>query len=374
MTESVIPIFDLRDHRYRSMTPSIPAVLAAPSGLIADTRGRPLHDLRISVTDRCNFRCVYCMPKEVFDKDYTFLPHSELLSFEEIERAARLFVAHGVEKIRLTGGEPLLRKNIEKLVEMLARIDTVSGKPLDLTLTTNASLLARKARALRDAGLTRVSVSLDAIDDATFRRMNDVDFAVRDVLDGIETAQAAGLAPIKVNMVVKRGTNDGEIVPMAAHFRGSGIIMRFIEFMDVGASNHWQMDEVLPSADVVRRIHEAFPLEAIPANYSGETAERWRYRDGAGEIGVISSVTHAFCGDCSRIRLSTEGRLYLCLFATEGYDLRALLRGEHSDLEISNAIAGVWQGRTDHYSEQRSDPAVRQARAENKIEMSYIGG
>ncbi|MHA7681126.1 GTP 3',8-cyclase MoaA [Cupriavidus sp. PET2-C1] len=374
MTESVIPIFDLRDHRYRSMTPSIPAVLAAPSGLVADTRGRPLHDLRISVTDRCNFRCVYCMPKEVFDKDYTFLPHSELLSFEEIERAARLFVAHGVEKIRLTGGEPLLRKNIEKLVEMLARIDTVSGKPLDLTLTTNASLLARKARALRDAGLTRVSVSLDAIDDATFRRMNDVDFAVRDVLDGIEAAQAAGLAPIKVNMVVKRGTNDGEIVPMAAHFRGSGIILRFIEFMDVGASNHWQMDEVLPSADVVRRIHEAFPLEAIPANYSGETAERWRYRDGAGEIGVISSVTRAFCGDCSRIRLSTEGRLYLCLFATEGYDLRALLRGEHTDLEISNAIAGVWQGRTDRYSEQRSDPAVRQARAENKIEMSYIGG
>ncbi|MHA7680543.1 GTP 3',8-cyclase MoaA [Cupriavidus sp. PET2-C1] len=374
MTESVIPIFDLRDHRYRSMTPSIPAVLAAPIGLVADTRGRPLHDLRISVTDRCNFRCVYCMPKEVFDKDYTFLPHSELLSFEEIERAARLFVAHGVEKIRLTGGEPLLRKNIEKLVEMLARIDTVSGKPLDLTLTTNASLLARKARALRDAGLTRVSVSLDAIDDATFRRMNDVDFAVRDVLDGIEAAQAAGLAPIKVNMVVKRGTNDGEIVPMAAHFRGSGIILRFIEFMDVGASNHWQMDEVLPSADVVRRIHEAFPLEAIPASYSGETAERWRYRDGAGEIGVISSVTHAFCGDCSRIRLSTEGRLYLCLFATEGYDLRALLRGEHGDLEISNAIAGVWQGRTDHYSEQRSDPAVRQARAENKIEMSYIGG
>ncbi|KJK26203.1 molybdenum cofactor biosynthesis protein MoeA [Burkholderiaceae bacterium 16] len=374
MTESVIPIFDLRDHRYRSMTPSIPDELAAPSGLVADTRGRPLHDLRISVTDRCNFRCVYCMPKEVFDKDYTFLPHSELLSFEEIERAARLFAAHGVEKIRLTGGEPLLRKNIEKLVEMLARIETVSGKPLDLTLTTNASLLARKARSLRDAGLSRVSVSLDAIDDATFRRMNDVDFAVRDVLDGIETAQAVGLAPLKVNMVVKRGTNDAEIVPMAAHFRGSGIIVRFIEFMDVGASNHWQMDEVLPSAEVVRRIDEAFALEAIPANYSGETAERWRYRDGAGEIGVISSVTHAFCGDCSRIRLSTEGRLYLCLFATEGYDLRALLRGGHSDLEISNAIAGVWQARTDRYSELRSDPAVRQARAENKIEMSYIGG
>lgn len=374
MTETVIPIFDLRDHRYRSMMPVIPDVLAAPSGLVADTRGRPLHDLRISVTDRCNFRCVYCMPKEVFDKDYTFLPHSALLSFEEIERAARLFAAHGVEKIRLTGGEPLLRKNIEKLVEMLARIETPAGKPLDLTLTTNASLLARKARALRDAGLTRVSVSLDAIDDATFRRMNDVDFAVADVLDGIETAQAAGLAPIKVNMVVKRGTNDAEIVPMAAHFRGSGIIVRFIEFMDVGASNHWRMDEVLPSAEVVRRIHEAFPLDAVAANYSGETAERWRYRDGAGEIGVISSVTRAFCGDCSRIRLSTEGKLYLCLFATEGHDLRALLRGPHSDLEIANAIARVWQARTDHYSEQRGDPAVRHARADSKIEMSYIGG
>ncbi|MEC3769138.1 GTP 3',8-cyclase MoaA [Cupriavidus sp. SS-3] len=374
MTESVIPIFDLRDHRYRSMTPSIPGTLVAPTGLVADRRGRPLHDLRISVTDRCNFRCVYCMPKEVFDKDYTFLPHSELLSFEEIERTARLFVAHGVEKIRLTGGEPLLRKNIEHLVEMLAKIETVSGKPLDLTLTTNASLLARKARALRDAGLTRVSVSLDAIDDATFRRMNDVDFAVAEVLRGIETAQAVGLAPIKVNMVVKRGTNDQEIVPMARHFRHSGIILRFIEFMDVGASNHWQMDEVLPSAEVVKRIDAEFPLEPVQANYSGETAERWRYRDGAGEIGVISSVTHAFCGDCSRIRLSTEGRLYLCLFATEGFDLRALLRGGYSDLEISNAIAQVWQGRTDNYSEQRSDPAVRAKRAERKIEMSYIGG
>ncbi len=374
MTESVIPIFDLREHRYHSMKPAIPAQLETPTGLLADRRGRPLHDLRISVTDRCNFRCVYCMPKEVFDKDYTFLPHSELLSFEEIERVARLFVAHGVEKIRLTGGEPLLRKNIEKLVEMLARIETPAGKPLDLTLTTNASLLARKARALRDAGLTRVSVSLDAIDDATFRRMNDVDFAVADVLKGIETAQAVGLAPLKVNMVVKRGTNDAEIVPMARHFRGSGIIVRYIEFMDVGASNHWRMDEVLPSDEVVARIDAEFPLEAVPANYSGETAQRWRYRDGAGEIGVISSVTHAFCGDCSRIRLSTEGRLYLCLFATEGYDLRALLRGEHSDLEIANAIAGVWRERTDNYSEQRGDAQVRAARAARKIEMSYIGG
>lgn len=374
MTETVIPILDLREHRYRSMASGIPAELVPPTGLLSDRRGRPLHDLRISVTDRCNFRCVYCMPKDVFDKDYTFLPHAELLSFEEITRAARLFVAHGVEKIRLTGGEPLLRKNIEKLVEMLARLETVSGKPLDLTLTTNASLLARKARALRDAGLTRVSVSLDAIDDTTFRRMNDVDFAVRDVLAGIEAAQAAGLAPLKVNMVVKRGVNDSEIVPMAAHFRGSGVIVRFIEFMDVGASNHWRMDEVLPSAEVVRRIDAAFPLEAIGANYLGETAERWRYRDGAGEIGVISSVSHAFCGDCSRIRLSTEGRLYLCLFATEGHDLRELLRSGRSDLEIANAIAALWQQRTDNYSEQRSDPAIRAARAERKIEMSYIGG
>lgn len=374
MTETVIPLFDLRDHRYRSMTPAIPGTLAEPTGLVADTRGRPLHDLRISVTDRCNFRCVYCMPKEVFDKDYTFLPHGELLSFEEIERTARLFVAHGVEKVRLTGGEPLLRKNIEKLVEMLARIETLSGKPLDLTLTTNASLLARKARSLRDAGLSRVTVSLDAIDDTTFRKMNDVDFAVRDVLDGIETAQAVGLAPLKVNMVVKRGTNDAEIVPMARQFRGTGIVVRFIEFMDVGASNHWRMDEVLPSDEVVQRIGAEFPLEAIPANYTGETAQRWRYQDGAGEIGTISSVTRAFCGDCSRIRLSTEGRLYLCLFATEGYDLRALLRGGHSNLEISNAIAAVWRARTDNYSEQRGNPAVRAARAERKIEMSYIGG
>jgi cyclic pyranopterin phosphate synthase len=374
MTDTVIPLLDLRDHRYRSMVPSIPPRLEAPTGLVADTRARPLHDLRISVTDRCNFRCVYCMPKEVFDKDYTFLPHSELLSFEEIERTARLFVEHGVEKIRLTGGEPLLRKNVEKLVEMLARIETPSGKPLDLTLTTNASLLARKARALRDAGLTRVSVSLDAIDDTIFRRMNDVDFAVRDVLHGIETAHAAGLAPIKVNMVVKRGTNDSEIVPMARHFRGTGITVRFIEFMDVGASNHWKLDEVLPSAEVVSRISEAYPLEPLDANYTGETAQRWRYRDGSGEVGVISSVTRAFCGDCSRIRLSTEGRLYLCLFATEGYDLRALLRGGRSDLEISNAIAAVWRQRTDNYSEQRGNPAVREARAERKIEMSYIGG
>lgn len=374
MTESVIPIFDLREHRYHSMRPSIPEQLQQPDGLVADLRGRPLHDLRISVTDRCNFRCVYCMPKEVFDKDYRFLPHSELLSFEEIERTARLFVAHGVEKIRLTGGEPLLRKNIEKLVDMLARIPTVSGRPLDLTLTTNASLLARKATSLRDAGLSRVSVSLDAIDDPTFRRMNDVDFAVADVLRGIEAAQAAGLAPIKVNMVVKRGTNDDQIVPMARHFRGTGIIVRFIEFMDVGASNHWRMDEVLPSSEVVSRIDAAFGLEPMDPNYSGETAKRWRYRDGAGEIGVISSVTQAFCGDCSRIRLSTEGRLYLCLFATEGYDLRALLRGGYSDLQISNAIAAIWRARQDNYSEQRGNPSVRAARAAQKIEMSYIGG
>jgi len=349
--------------------------LAVPAtGILLDRLARPLTDLRISVTDRCNFRCSYCMPKEVFDKDYKYLPHASLLSFEEITRLARLFASHGVRKIRLTGGEPLLRKNLEVLIAQLAALRTPDGQALDLTLTTNGSLLARKAEALKAAGLNRVTVSLDGLDDTVFRSMNDVDFPVDEVLAGIEAAKAAGLGPIKVNMVVKRGTNDAEIVPMARHFRGSGIIVRYIEFMDVGASNHWQMDEVLPSADVVRRIDEVFPLEVIPANYSGETAERWRYRDGAGEIGVISSVTHAFCGDCSRIRLSTEGRLYLCLFATEGYDLRALLRGGHSDLEIANAIAQVWQGRTDNYSEQRGDPAVRLARAERKIEMSYIGG
>lgn len=339
---------------------------APAAGLpLADTRGRNVRDLRISVTDRCNFRCVYCMPREIFDKDYPFLPRTQLLSFEEILRVARLFVARGVRKIRITGGEPLLRKDIERLVEMLATLDGV-----ELTLTTNGVLLPRLAARLRAAGLHRVTVSLDALDDATFRRMNDADYPVERVLEGIAAAQAAGFDAIKVNMVVKRGTNDQDIEAMARHFRGSGHILRFIEFMDVGSSNGWKMDEVLPSREVVARIDRLFPLEAIDPNYEGEVAERWRYKDGAGEIGVISSVTQAFCGTCTRIRLSTEGKLYTCLFAQQGHDLRSLLREGADDTRIDAAIAHVWQRRDDHYSEIRT-AATAKAR---KIEMSYIGG
>jgi len=351
-------------------------VAHAPDGTLADTFARPLRDLRISVTDRCNFRCVYCMPRAVFDKDYAFLPHSALLTHEEIERVARLFVAHGVEKIRITGGEPLLRKNLEFLIERLARLTTHDGRPLDLTLTTNGSLLARKARALKDAGLTRVTVSLDALDDTLFKRMNDAEFASADVLDGIFAAQAAGLAPVKVNMVVKRGTNDGEILPMAERFRGTGVILRFIEYMDVGTSNGWNMTEVLPSADVVARIAEHFPLVPLDAHTAAETAQRWGYADGSGEIGVISSVTQAFCGDCTRARLSTEGKLYLCLFASTGHDLRALVRGGASDAEIATAIARIWQARTDRYSQLRGSASAEPAPdgAGKRVEMSYIGG
>jgi len=373
-TEKIIPLADIR---YTSRVPHIPARLTAPTGLLSDTRGRPLRDLRISVTDRCNFRCSYCMPLEVFDKDYAFLPQTSLLSFEEITRLAKVFVAHGVEKIRLTGGEPLLRKHLEVLIEMLAKLQTPQGKPLDITLTTNASLLAKKAQSLKDAGLQRVTVSLDALDDATFRRMNDVDFPVADVLKGIEVAQKVGLAPLKVNMVVKRGTNDAEILPMARHFRHTGAVLRFIEYMDVGATNGWRMDEVLPSAQVVERLNAEFPLVAVNPNYTGETAERWRYADGAGEIGVISSVTQAFCGDCNRARLSTEGKLFLCLFASQGQDLRALLRGGYTDEQIAAAVAHIWQGRDDHYSELRAalpaDTNLPDSHAK-RVEMSYIGG
>lgn len=369
MNAKVIPIADLR---YRNAVPTIPSLIEQPVGLLADTLMRPLQDLRISVTDRCNFRCVYCMPKEVFDKDYAYLPQTSLLSFEEITRTARLFVAHGVEKIRLTGGEPLLRKNIEKLIEMLSELQTPEGRPLDLTLTTNGSLLAKKAQSLKDAGLKRVTVSLDSLDDATFKRMNDVDFAVADVLHGIDVAHQVGLGPIKVNMVVKAGMNDQEIVPMARHFKNSPFILRFIEYMDVGGSNGWKMDEVIPSSAVVERIHAHMPLEAIAANYAGETASRWRHQDGGGEIGVISSVTQAFCSDCSRARLSTEGKLYTCLFATSGHDLRSLLRGEHTDAEISTAIAHIWRARSDRYSELRT--AQTAADRVGKVEMSYIGG
>ncbi|SDG01414.1 MULTISPECIES: GTP 3',8-cyclase MoaA [unclassified Duganella] len=358
----------------RGDVPVIPSTLETPTGLLSDQLARPLHDLRISVTDRCNFRCVYCMPKAVFDSDYQYLPHTSLLSFEEITRIAKLFIAHGVEKIRLTGGEPLLRKHIERLVGMLAELKTVSGKPLDLTLTTNASLLARKAQSLKDAGLQRVTVSLDALDNATFQRMNDVDFSVDDVLHGIDVAHQVGLGPIKINMVVKGGMNDQEILPMARHFRGSPYILRFIEYMDVGASNGWKMDEVIPSAEVVRRISADMPLEPLSANYSGETAARWRYADGSGEIGVISSVSQAFCSDCTRARLSTEGKLYTCLFATSGHDLRALLREGRSDAEISSALAHLWRARGDRYSELRTSQTAALRRSANKVEMSYIGG
>ncbi|WP_321783211.1 GTP 3',8-cyclase MoaA [Paraburkholderia sp. J94] len=370
MSRRIIPVADAR-----SLPPRLAAdAVRAPTGEVFDALARPLRDLRISVTDRCNFRCVYCMPRAVFDKDYPFLPHSALLSLEEIERLARLFVAQGVTKIRLTGGEPLLRKNLEFLIERLAALRTVDGTPLDITLTTNGSLLARKARALRDAGLTRVTVSLDALDDTLFRRMNDADFSVADVLGGIEAAQAVGLAPIKVNMVVKHGTNDSEIVPLARHFRGTGVTLRFIEYMDVGATNGWNMAEVLPSADVVARIAEHFALVPLDAHSAAETAQRWGYADGAGEIGTISSVTRAFCGDCTRARLSTEGKLYLCLFASMGYDLRALLRGDATDAGIASAIAQVWQQRGDRYSQLRGSADAPAASEERRIEMSYIGG
>jgi len=367
MTDRIIPLADARTASLR-----LPAreLLEKPTGRVLDQRGRALHDLRISVTDRCNFRCTYCMPKEVFDKDYNFLPQTELLTFEEITRLARLFIEHGVEKLRLTGGEPLLRKNIERLIEMLAVLRTPSGRPVDLTLTTNGSILARKARSLVDAGLARVTVSLDGLDDAVFRRMNDVDFPVSAVLDGIEAASAAGLAPVKVNMVVQRGVNDDQILPMARHFKGSGHILRFIEFMDVGSSNGWRLDDVVPASEIVRRIAAEFPLRALEANYDGEVAERWEYQDGNGEIGVIASVTQAFCSDCTRARLSTDGKLYLCLFAQHGYDLRVLLRSGEDDRQISTAIASIWRDRADRYSELRGAATT----GLKKVEMSYIGG
>ena len=380
MAERFIPIVPQRSAQLQ-IPPQPQDAPAPPSGLLQDTRGRPLRDLRISVTDRCNFRCNYCMPKEVFDNNHVYLPHNALLSFEEITRLARLFMAHGVRKIRLTGGEPLLRKNLEKLIEQLAQLRTLDGAAPDITLTTNGSLLARKARALKDAGLNRVTVSLDGLDDAVFRRMNDVDFPVAQVLAGIEAAQAAGLSGIKVNMVVKRGTNDHEIVPMARHFRGSGVTLRFIEFMDVGATNGWRMDEVLPSAELLARLQAELPLVPLEPSAPGETAERWGWTgsDGAhdpalGEIGLISSVTQAFCGDCNRARLSTEGQLFLCLFAGQGYDLRSLLRVNADDTAIASAIAAIWQGRSDRYSELRSTLAADSHSGQRRVEMSYIGG
>ena len=331
---------------------------------VLDTLGRPLRDLRISVTDRCNFRCVYCMPKEVFGRDYRFLPRRELLTFEEIERAARVFVGLGVHKLRITGGEPLLRRDLELLVGRLADLGDV-----DLTLTTNGALLAQKTKALVDAGLTRVTVSLDSLDDEIFRAMNDVDFPVARVLAGIDAAADAGL-PVKVNVVVKRGLNESSIVDVARRFRGTGHVVRFIEFMDVGATNGWRMDDVVPAAEIVAAIDEAFPLEPVEAAYRGEVARRYRYRDGAGEVGVIASVTQPFCGDCTRMRLSADGKLYTCLFAIRGHDLRSILRSGAGDDELDQAIRAIWERRTDRYSELRTE----ETGGLRKVEMSYIGG
>jgi GTP 3',8-cyclase len=329
-----------------------------------DTLGRPLRDLRISVTDRCNFRCQYCMPKTVFGHDYRFMDRKELLSFEELERVARVFVVHGVRKIRITGGEPLLRRDLEQLIERLATIDN-----LELTLTTNGTLLPQKAQALADAGLRRVTVSLDSLDDTTFRAMNDVDFPVARVLAGIDAAAAAGL-PVKVNAVVKRGLNEDAVLELARRFRGTGHVVRFIEYMDVGHTNGWRLDDVVPADEIVRTIDAAFPLEPLEPGYRGEVARRWRYRDGGGEIGVIASVTRPFCGDCTRARLSAEGKLFTCLFAVRGHDLRALLRSGATDEQLEGAIGRVWSRRSDRYSEIRSERTVELP----KVEMSYIGG
>ena len=371
MVDKVIPI---RIDEGKGLTPSIAGKLVPAHPLTKDLRGRTLRDLRISVTDRCNFRCTYCMPKEVFDQSYPYLSHQELLSFEEIARLSSIFASLGIEKIRLTGGEPLLRKNLEVLIGLLAKIRTPSGGALDLTLTTNGSILRKKARALKDAGLNRITVSLDGLNDEIFKKMNDVDFPVHDVLAGIAAAQEVGFSSIKVNMVVKKGTNDHEILAMAKHFKGSNIVLRFIEFMDVGSSNGWDMTQVLPSKEVIARIHAAFPLEPIDANYQGEVAQRWRYVDGSGEIGVISSVTQTFCHECTRARISTDGQMYLCLFANEGFDFKTLLRSDKTDLEIANAIMSTWAGRDDHYSEVRGSHTANPASGHRKVEMSYIGG
>ncbi len=332
---------------------------------VFDTLGRPVRDLRISVTDRCNFRCPYCMPKEIFGRNYRFLPQEQLLSYEEIYRLARIFTDLGVRKIRLTGGEPLLRRQIERLVEMLASLPDV-----DLTMTTNGALLAQKAQPLRDAGLRRITVSLDSLDDRVFMAMNDVDFPVQRVLDGIEAADRAGLRPIKINMVVHRGINNDSILPMARYFKGTGHILRFIEYMDVGQSNGWRMDDVVPAAEIVARINAEMPIRPAEANYRGEVARRWVYEDGTGEIGVIASVTQPFCQDCTRARLSADGKLFTCLFAVTGHDLKTPMRTGASDEEILAAIVKIWRRRADRYSEIRSADTIELP----KVEMSYIGG
>lgn len=376
MTRKFIPInqesFDLEDLDSSS--------IALPKNLlngVKDQFNRPLKDLRISVTDRCNFRCTYCMPKEVFDSNYQYLPHSHLLSFEEIIKLAKNFVQLGVQKIRLTGGEPLLRKNIEFLIEQLAKIKTLDGSDLDLTLTTNGSLLERKAQSLKDAGLQRVTVSLDGLDDDVFKRMNDVDFAVSDVLKGIDKAVQIGLAPLKVNMVVKRSVNLLEITPMTSYFLGTGVTLRFIEYMDVGATNGWKMDEVVSSSEIINILSSEFEIKSLAPSSIGETAKRYsvtgKNKQAVGEIGLISSVSQAFCGDCNRARLSTEGRLYMCLFGSTGFDFRSLLRGGASDELIMQKIAQIWGSRNDRYSELRGQNGAKE-NSTKKVEMSYIGG
>jgi len=337
-----------------------------PQGALTDTLGRPLHDLRISVTDRCNFRCTYCMPKEVFGRGFEFLARSEILTFEETTRLASIFVAHGVRKLRITGGEPLVRQDVEQLIAMLAGIEGLE----DLTVTTNGSLLKRKARALKEAGLNRITVSLDSLDNEVFKSMNDVDFPVERVLEGIEAAEEAGLSPVKVNMVVKRGVNDHTVLQMARYFRERGQILRFIEFMDVGNANGWRLDDVVPAGEIIALINAEMPLEPADPNYQGEVARRYRYRDGSGEIGVIASVTQPFCGGCTRARLSADGRLYTCLFATKGHDLRALLRDGETDAEIAESLRSLWGQRDDRYSELRSSATPDLP----KVEMSRIGG
>ncbi len=342
-------------------------------GYWTDTRVRHLRDLRISLTDRCNFRCHYCMPKEKFEKDHPFLAHTELLSFEEIERLARIFIKNGVHKIRLTGGEPLLRRGLEALVAKLTALKCSDGTPLDVAITTNGSALSKKAEALAKAGLKRLTVSLDSIDPETFMRLNDVGFPVEKVLEGINAARRAGIPQIKINVVVKRGINDQHILDIIEHFKGTDVIVRFIEFMDVGVTNDWRLDDVVPSREIVEKINAVYPIEPADPNYAGEVATRWRFKDGTGEIGVISSVSEPFCRDCSRMRLSVDGKVYKCLFASEGFDLRQMLRGGASDAEIEAAIGRIWSARDDHYSEIRTE-ATKEARKKAKIEMSYIGG
>ncbi len=342
----------------------------APGALVLDRLDRRVHDLRISVTDRCNFRCTYCMPREIFGRDFAFLPQDQVLTFEEIERLARLFVAEGVEKVRITGGEPLVRRDLPVLVGMLAALRRPSGDPVDLTMTTNASALRAQAAALREAGLNRLTVSLDSLDEATFRSMNGVDFPVSKVLDGIAAAGTAGFRPIKLNMVVRRGINEASIVPMAQWARSEGHLLRFIEYMDVGHSNGWRLTEVVSAAEVVATIGAVMPLEALPPNYPGEVAGRWRYADGSGEVGVIASVSQPFCGACTRARISADGQLYTCLFAVKGTDLRGLLRGGASDADLIEAVRTVWRARTDRYSELRSE-ATRDL---PRVEMFAMGG